>query len=297
MQNVSDIDTAHVRGIAQMYQGAMLLSRSKLQDAIEFFSNSQRLFHDASTLHSEAVAWLALGIAYQRQYQQGIVSEEHHWAKTLKALQCSLAILLKLEDKLQVDVRDRLAEVQELLQRDLATRRFSPYSKSPPRPSTAQKGKTIPIFARIAAGQPIWAEKNIQDHLLLDNKIAAQVDFALQVEGDSMIGIGITEGDLVLIEKRNDSPPDRKIVAIIVSQQSNEATLKRFFTENDHIRLEPENDSYPLIIITPESDPLKVKSLRDRYAKSHPKRLIEIYSGEEPQIAGWARALIRQNIL
>lgn len=175
--------------------------------------------------------------------------------------------------------------------------RYFSSSKAAAQPSTVRsQGKMIPIVGRIAAGQPILAEENIQDHLLLDNKIADRVDFALQVEGDSMIGIGIVEEDLVLIEQRNDLPPDREIAVLIVSQRSNEATLKRFFTESDHIRLEPENDSYPLIVITPESDPSKLNSLRDRYSQSQPNRLIEIYSGEEPQVAGWVRALIRQDI-
>lgn len=121
MQEVSEIDMTYVKGIAQICWGAILLSQDsrdrqkRLENAISFFSKSQSLFQKANAPHSEAAAWLALGIAYQRQYELGIVHlKEHHWAETLKALQRSLTICQNLGDRLQVDVVDRLAEVQEL---------------------------------------------------------------------------------------------------------------------------------------------------------------------------------------
>ena len=262
---------------------------SNLDSAIDFYTNAERLFHEASADHGEAVSLLALGIVFQRM---------RRWTETLNKLQRSLTIFRKLEDKLQADVRDRLMEVRELLERDLANKKYVAPSKvvTSKVVNGRRAGRIIPIVARIAAGEPILAEENIEDYLLLDDEIASQVTFALEVKGDSMIDAGILEKDLVLIEQRNDPPPNRKIVAVIVSPQSNEATLKRFFKEEDHVRLEPENESYPLIIITPETDPETINSLRGRYARDYPKRLVEIYSEKESQIAGWARALIRPDI-
>lgn len=292
IQNTSDIDTDYVRGIVQVYRGTIHLSLCEFESAIEYFSTGQRLFAAAKARREEAISFLALGIVYQQQRELG--AEPEALTTGLTMLQCSLSLLRELEDNLRFDARDRLASIRELLEKVADT-------KKPPAPfptlwlpAPQVQGKKIPIVARIAAGEAILAEENIEDYADVEDEIADRVDFGLRVKGDSMIGAAILDGDIILMKKTEDPPPNGQIVAVIINQMDPEATLKRFYRERDHVRLEPANDSYPLIIVKPNS--LSEAEIRERYKKTHPKRLLEIYSGEEPQIAGWARALIRKEI-
>ena len=100
---------------------------------------------------------------------------------------------------------------------------------------------SIPIIGNITAGTPILATENIEDTFTLplnfvkhDNEL-----FILKVNGNSMIKAGINEGDLAIIEKRTSANNGDIVVALI----EEEATIKRFYLEKDHIRLQPENDS------------------------------------------------------
>jgi len=100
----------------------------------------------------------------------------------------------------------------------------------------------IPIIGRVAAGQPILAEENIEGTIniqasLINSKANC---FALKVKGDSMINAGIFEGDVVIINPQKDANNGEIIVAMI----ENEATLKRFERKNGNISLIPENDNY-----------------------------------------------------
>jgi hypothetical protein len=81
------------------------------------------------------------------------------------------------------------------------------------------------------------------------------------------------------------------VVAAIVTQMDTEATLKRFYSEKDHVRLEPASDKYPFIIVKP--DDKSSDSIRARYLLRYPEKPLQIYSGVQPQIAGWAMALVR----
>jgi repressor LexA len=105
----------------------------------------------------------------------------------------------------------------------------------------------VPIIGTITAGLPILAVENIEDTFPLPvNYIKSNKElFMLKVRGESMIEAGILDGDLSIIEKANSALNGDIIVALI----DNEATLKRFFKEKDHIRLQPENKSMPPIIV------------------------------------------------
>ncbi|MHC1721197.1 MAG: transcriptional repressor LexA [Clostridiaceae bacterium] len=105
----------------------------------------------------------------------------------------------------------------------------------------------IPVLGTITAGLPILAEENIEDFfpLPLDQIKSNKEIFMLHVKGDSMIEAGIHTGDLAIIEKTNYAENGTIVVALI----DNEATLKRFFKEKDHIRLQPENSSMSPIIL------------------------------------------------
>ena len=98
----------------------------------------------------------------------------------------------------------------------------------------------LPLVGRVAAGQPILAEENIEDYVPVPG-IAGGGDgeFVLQVNGDSMKDAGILDGDHVVV-RRQDSAEDGEIIVAMVGE---EATVKRFFKESDHVRLQPENDA------------------------------------------------------
>lgn len=105
----------------------------------------------------------------------------------------------------------------------------------------------VPILGTITAGLPILAVENIEDTFPLPvNYIKSNKDlFILKVSGESMIEAGILDGDFSIIEKSNSADNGEIVVALI----DNEATLKRFFKEKDHIRLQPENKNMSPIIV------------------------------------------------
>lgn len=100
----------------------------------------------------------------------------------------------------------------------------------------------VPLIGSIAAGLPLLAEENIVDYFNIDTKIKA--DFALKVQGDSMIGAGIFQDDIVFIRKQ-DCLENGEIGAILIED---EATLKKFYKEDDTIILQAENDMYKPMI-------------------------------------------------
>lgn len=111
----------------------------------------------------------------------------------------------------------------------------------------------IPLVGRVAAGQPILAEENIEAVLDLKGLFPeAQYEklFALRVQGDSMRNAGILEGDLVIVRPQPKAE-DGDIVVAIVNEE--EGTIKRFFQEKDAVRLEPANPSYK---------PIRTKNVR-----------------------------------
>ncbi|GFZ29599.1 LexA repressor [Clostridium zeae] len=105
----------------------------------------------------------------------------------------------------------------------------------------------IPIVGKVTAGEPILATENIEDvfpmpieYIKHDNEL-----FALRVSGNSMVDVGIEDGDLAIIEQSSHANNGEIVVALI----DTEATIKRFFKENDHIRLQPENKTMDPIIV------------------------------------------------
>jgi repressor LexA len=98
----------------------------------------------------------------------------------------------------------------------------------------------LPVVGQVAAGQPVLADENIEEYVPVPG-IAGGDDgeFVLRVKGDSMKDAGILEGDFVIV-RRQETAGDGDIVVALVGE---EATVKRFFRENDHVRLQPENES------------------------------------------------------
>jgi repressor LexA len=100
----------------------------------------------------------------------------------------------------------------------------------------------VPLLGTVAAGRPILSEENWEGTIPIHHSLLKKntEHFALTVRGDSMIGAGIIDGDIAVIEKR-DSADDREIVVALVDEA---VTLKRFFRDSNRIRLEPENPKY-----------------------------------------------------
>ena len=105
----------------------------------------------------------------------------------------------------------------------------------------------IPIVGKVTAGMPILANENVEDifPIPLDYVKHNKELFMLNISGNSMINAGIFDGDLAIIEKCQTARNGDIVVALI----ENEATLKRFYREDGHIRLQPENDNMDAIIV------------------------------------------------
>jgi repressor LexA len=98
----------------------------------------------------------------------------------------------------------------------------------------------LPVVGQVAAGSPVLAEENIEEYVPVPGIAGGDAgEFVLRVKGDSMKDAGILEGDHVIV-RRQETAEDGEIVVALVGE---EATVKRFFRENDHVRLQPENDA------------------------------------------------------
>ncbi len=98
----------------------------------------------------------------------------------------------------------------------------------------------LPLVGQVAAGQPVLAEENIEDYIQTPELAGGRDgEYLLRVRGESMKNAGILEGDLVVVRSQ-DTAEEGDIVVALVGE---DATVKRFFQESDHIRLQPENEA------------------------------------------------------
>ena len=103
----------------------------------------------------------------------------------------------------------------------------------------------LPVVGHVAAGQPILAEENIEEYVAVPPAAGGEDgEYVLRVRGDSMVDAGILEGDYVVVRPQ-DTAGDGEIVVALVGE---EATVKRFFRESDHVRLQPENQTMEPIL-------------------------------------------------
>jgi repressor LexA len=114
----------------------------------------------------------------------------------------------------------------------------------------------LPLIGSVAAGTPLLAEPNIEDHISVGPEIARDENsFCLTVHGDSMIKAGIHDGDIVVVHPQQGTPNNGAIVvARIENEQTGESevTVKRFYREASRVRLQPENDAYePIYALAP----------------------------------------------
>ena len=106
---------------------------------------------------------------------------------------------------------------------------------------------SLPVIGRVAAGEPILAAQNIENYFPVPAELVPSGEsYALRVHGDSMINVGIFDGDLIFVHSCSSAENGEIIVALV----DDSATVKRFYKEKDHIRLQPENDTMDPIIVS-----------------------------------------------
>jgi repressor LexA len=106
---------------------------------------------------------------------------------------------------------------------------------------------SVPIIGKVTAGQPITAIENVDEYFPLpDSLVGNDKVFILVVQGDSMIDAGIFDGDKVIVRSQNTASNGEIVVAMT---EEDEATVKRFYKEKDHFRLQPENEALEPILL------------------------------------------------
>jgi len=104
---------------------------------------------------------------------------------------------------------------------------------------------SVPVIGDVNAGMPILAHENIEEYLTLPRSIATHDEsFILNVKGESMTGVGILDGDRIIVRKQNWAQAGEIVVAMI----DDEATVKTYYVDDDHIRLQPENPVFEPIL-------------------------------------------------
>src|SRR5215218_73210 len=108
-------------------------------------------------------------------------------------------------------------------------------------------GNGLPLVGQVAAGEPILAEENIEEYIEIPDVIGGEDgDYILQIRGESMKDAGILESDYVIVRPSDDATDGEIVVALI----GEDATVKRYFLEKDHVRLQPENEEMDPILTT-----------------------------------------------
>lgn len=111
---------------------------------------------------------------------------------------------------------------------------------------TRREMVNVPLVGRVAAGEPILAVENIESYFPIPAEYMPNAEsFMLRVKGESMINAGIFDGDQILVQKCDTARNGEMVVALV----DDSATVKTFYKEGDHIRLQPENDTMEPIIV------------------------------------------------
>ena len=150
--------------------------------------------------------------------------------------------LEKLEEKGYVKKKDKKGRTLRLLKGATGETKI----KSSKNFYTQKELVEVPVIGRITAGEPILAVENVTDTFPIPIDFVGNSEcFMLTVRGESMIEAGILDGDYILVKKQNTAENGEIVVALI----EDEATVKTFYKEKDHIRLQPENSTMDPIIV------------------------------------------------
>jgi repressor LexA len=119
--------------------------------------------------------------------------------------------------------------------------------------STHAEGVVVPLVGRIAAGTPVLAEQNVEEHLVVPMGYASDVEhFALTVQGDSMVDAGILDGDVVIVRAQATADDGDVVAALVPGPGEDEATVKRLRRQRGKSLLVPENPAMEPFVMDPE---------------------------------------------
>lgn len=141
----------------------------------------------------------------------------------------------------------RLEEKGAIVKSDRKSRSLRVNDPTPSRRDTAH----IPLVGTVAAGLPILAEQNIEAYIdipLTKRSLRSSELYALRIKGESMIGVGIMDGDIIVVRKESIAEDGEIVVALV----GDEATVKTFYREDGYFRLQPENPTMEPIIVHDE---------------------------------------------
>jgi repressor LexA len=145
-------------------------------------------------------------------------------------------------------VNDHLRALERkgyLTREDMKSRALRPTPAAP-----SSQAVAVPVLGRVAAGEPVFAEENVEDTLHIDRSLLGPdgETFVLRVRGDSMIEAGIYEGDYIFVRKQMVAERGQIVVVLL----GEDATVKYYFPERDYVRFEPANPHYAPIIVRRE---------------------------------------------
>jgi repressor LexA len=172
--------------------------------------------------------------------RKGYIERSNHKSRTLKVLRPTLAAIANPSNVIPLKSKSPMTGMPAVLGA---------------KPSTSASNSnddfaSIPLLGRVAAGTPILAIENVEDHLPVPEWLlssgGSQQQFALEVHGDSMIGDGIFDGDVVFVAQNNTARTGDLVVAMV----DEEVTVKRYFPEGDRIRLQPSNPRLDPIFVS-----------------------------------------------
>ena len=166
-----------------------------------------------------------------------------------------IAVAVGLKSTSTVQYHLDLLEKAGYIERDPKLKRTIRIAKSGVRPAH------VPLVGTVTAGMPILAVETIEDYIPVPIQQRGRTLFALRVKGDSMVNAAILDGDIAIVEQCPVAENGDIVVALI----DDEATVKRFYKEKGHFRLQPENDSYEPIIVEELSVLGKVISIIRNY--------------------------------
>ena len=151
--------------------------------------------------------------------------------------------LAKLEEKGYIKKESQKGRTLKLLKGGAIDGQTSTFDKEV---YSSKEMVDVPVIGKITAGEPILAVENVTDTFPIPlDFVGTGESFMLTVRGESMIEAGILDGDYILVRKQNTAHNGEIVVALI----GDEATVKTFYKEKDHIRLQPENSSLDPIIV------------------------------------------------
>ena len=305
-QTRDSMDTATYRyteGFSLAVLGTIYLRRSKADTAIECFQQAATQFRGCNRLRSEGVAWMAIGEGYsllsREKDRNGHLSQRDK-ERAMSAFQRCLNIInsLRATDQATIELRERVREklgqvrssFTESLGQNSPAANGTNGINGAAAPNVPDELYPVPIVESIAAGAGIIANDDKRGTMWLSREQVRDAQFAIRVEGKSMEGDGILDDDYVIIREQPVTDRPGAIAAVLIFTEGETlGTLKHYYRETDHHRLEPSNEAEPtLIVVSIEQHIERIENYYRRHRKN-----VEVYPGE-CQIVGIPVAIFRE---